>query len=289
MTFQILSQPMAITGEAPLWDPVRQCLWWLDIQAQRLLRTEPDGATGATPLPWQPGLIALAESGRLVLGLETGLFLHDPENGTLDQISETEADRVTVRLNDGKPDKYGRLWFGSMDMTGEGRAIGRLYRRDTDGSIHTIRENILVPNAIAPHPDGTGLTFVDTPTRRLEFLETDPVTGTVLTSKIVHEFTSDEHPDGACFDQEGNLWIAVIGRGDIRKLSLENGEFERIGTPVTRPTMPILGGPDGQTLFVTNQRRFLDSAQLNAQTAAGGLLVKERVAEASILFRVGGL
>lgn len=289
MTFTLLAQPLAITGEAPLYDPERQCLWWLDIQAQRLLRTLADGTTTATPLPWQPGLVALAESGRLVLGLETGLFVHDPEAGTLEQVSETEADRVTVRLNDGKPDRQGRLWFGSMDMTGEGRAIGRLYRRDADGRIHVIRDGILIPNAIAPHPDGSGLTFVDTPTRRLEFLSTDAKTGTVTAVRILHDFAEGDHPDGACFDTDGHLWIAVVGPGEVRRLSLDGADLERLRLPVTRPTMPILGGADGSTLHVTNQRRFLGAAQLLEQPAAGGLLTARVAARAAPVFRVAGL
>ncbi|MCK7615717.1 SMP-30/gluconolactonase/LRE family protein [Roseibium sediminicola] len=289
MTFQLLSNPHAITGESPLWDPTRQCLWWIDIQAQRLLCTNMEGTTRATLLPWQPGFVALGESGKLVIGLETGLFVHHPENGSLQQVSDTETDRVTVRLNDGKPDAQGRLWFGSMDMTGEGRAIGRLYRRDTDGSIHTVRENILVPNAIAPHPDGTGLTFVDTPSRRLEFLRTGPASGEVQSAHVVHEFEDGAHPDGACFDRDGHLWVAVIGEGDVRKLSLGEGELERLSVPATRPTMPILGGPQGRTLFVTNQRRFLNVAQLDEQASAGGVLTKEDVAPAAPVFRVLGV
>ncbi|WP_305985899.1 SMP-30/gluconolactonase/LRE family protein [Roseibium sp. MMSF_3544] len=289
MAFELLTNPMAITGESPLWDPARDCVWWIDIQAQRLLRTTLDGTTAATPLPWQPGFVTHAESGRLVVGLENGLYLFEPETRKLERICEVEADRVTVRLNDGKPDAAGRLWFGSMDMTGQGCATGRLYRRDRDGSIQIVQENIVVPNAIAPSPDGCGVTFVDTPSRKLEYLASDKATGELVTRRTITEFGTGEHPDGACFDCHGNLWIALIGEGDIRQISLNGDELQRIPAPVTRPTMPCLGGFDGNHLFVTNQRRFLSHTQLSAQPFAGGLMAMQVAAQAGPLFKVAGL
>ena len=36
--------------------------------------------------------------------------------------------------------------------------------------------------------------------------------------------------------------------------------------------MPMLGGPDGRTLFVTTQRRLLSTAGLKAEPLAGHLL-----------------
>jgi sugar lactone lactonase YvrE len=42
--------------------------------------------------------------------------------------------------------------------------------------------------------------------------------------------------------------------------------------PVSRPTMPMLGGSDGRTLFVVSQRRFLPAPQLARQPLAGDLL-----------------
>jgi D-xylonolactonase len=43
--------------------------------------------------------------------------------------------------------------------------------------------------------------------------------------------------------------------------------------PVSRPTMPRLGGTDGRTLFVTSQRRFLDAERLAREPSAGDLLM----------------
>lgn len=285
MTPRLLAHPMAITGESPLWDPRRNCLWWIDIQAQRLLRTRMDGTTTALPTPFQPGFVALAESGRLVLGLETGLFTFDPESGTWLQQSDTEADRPTVRLNDGKPDVQGRLWFGSMDMSGTGARIGRLYRRDPDGKFVIIREGVGVANAIVPSERRGGIWFADTPLAKLEFLPDGPGAN----FETVLEFEKGAHPDGACLDADGHLWIAMVGTAELLHLDDKAEVLDRIALPVSRPTMPLLGGPDGRTLFVTCQRRFLSAQKLDAEPWAGGLLAIDVKGQAGPVHRVAGL
>jgi len=285
--FELVCQPQAITGESPVWDDRRNCLWWIDIQAQRLLRTEADGATSATFLPWQPGLVALAESGRLVLGLENGLHAFSPEGGEWEQLSDTEADRPTVRLNDGKPDAQGRLWFGSMDMTGTRQAIGRLYRRDPDGSVAIVREGITVPNAIVPGPDDS-LLFTDTPTGKLERYGIGP-DGALSDPEILFEIPPGIHPDGAVIDAEGAYWIGLIGPSEVWRISRSGEILAQVATPVSRVTMPALGGPEGDSLYITNQRRFLTVEGLRAETGAGGLLMAPGMGRAGPVYRVAGV
>lgn len=288
MDFRQCSDSVATTGESPLWDACRDCLWWIDIQAQRLLRSDRRGETTATALAWQPGFVALGESGRLVVGMENGIWTHDPEQGIWDQISDLESDRPTLRLNDGKPDTQGRLWFGSMDMTGTGQKIGRLYRRNEDGNIVIVRDAVTVPNAIVPTSDGKGLWFLDTPTHNLEFLHLD-VDGSVKESRIVYTFPDGCHGDGASEDREGNLWIAVIGPGEIWTLARSGELVSRHKTPLTRPTMALLGGPDGSDLFVTSQRRFLSFDTLAVEKGAGCTFVANISAKAAPRNVVKGL
>lgn len=289
MTFQLLAQPMAITGESPLWDDARQCLWWIDIQAQRLLRTTMDGTTGAIACPWQPGFVALGQSGALVVGLENGLWRFEPEKSGWTHVAPVEADRPTVRLNDGKPDRHGRLFFGSMDMTGNGQAIGRLYMRTVDGALKVLREGIAVPNAIVPFPDGSGLWFADSPRGTVEALTLSPDGASVTDSRVVCRVPEGTHPDGACLAADGTLWLALIGTGEVVQFARDGRVIKRHGSPITRATMPMLGGPDGGTLFLTSQRRFLSPSELAEQPEAGGLLAKPVVARAGAVGVVSGM
>ncbi|WP_341213078.1 SMP-30/gluconolactonase/LRE family protein [uncultured Limimaricola sp.] len=263
---------MALTGEVPLWDTGRRCLWWLDIQGQRLLCHWPHGENTAIPLPGQCGLIALGESGRLVLGLEDGLVALDPEAMVWDRLSDTEADAPERRLNDGKPDRRGRLWFGSMDMSGRGGPTGGLFRRDTDGTIEKVLGDIAIPNAIVGDPLADAIWFTDTRGRKLERLELDPA-GRIERRSTLMILPEGSHPDGMTMDGEGMLWLAVVGPGEILRIDPRHGEIlARISLPVRRPTMAVWSD---ETLFVTSQRRFLTAEELREQPLAGCLIGTE--------------
>lgn len=278
-----------MTGESPLWDTDRNCLWWIDIQSQWLLQTTINGETRTIAMPSQPGLVALAQSGKLVIGLEDGLWLLSPESGEWRQLSDTEANRPRYRLNDGKADRYGRLWFGSMDMSGNRETEGRLYCRGLDGKISIMQKGIAVPNAIVPLADGSGLTFCDTPTGLLRLLHTNR-NGEITKDDLLHQFQPGWRPDGACIDRQGDIWLAIIEPGMLVCLGINGKIRHQWASPVRRPTMPVFGGPKQDHLFLTSQRRFLDASALEQEPGAGGLhimAVEENLATPS--FRVANL
>lgn len=284
--FTLRHDALALTGETPLWDAGRGCLWWLDIQGQRLLRHQPEGENSAIPLPGQCGLIAFGDSGRLVLGLEDGLVALDPETMAWERLSDTEAEAPLRRLNDGKPDRRGRLWFGSMDMSGRGATTGGLFRRDRDGRIEKVLNDIAIPNAIVGDPAADAIWFTDTPGRALERLDLAP-DGSIAARHTLLTLPEGAHPDGMSMDGEGKLWLAVVGPGELLRIAPETGEIlARLVLPVRRPTMAIWSD---RTLFVTSQRRFLDTEGLRAQPLAGQLIGAPGSCGAGPVLRVAGV
>ena len=263
----------ALTGKAPYWDPDRQTLWWVDIQGSRLLGFTPrTGNTEEHNLPGMPGLIVTDQHSRLVIGLEDGLYTFDLPTGQARRIIAFDADGLNTRANDGKVDPRGRLWFGTMDKSRPVSPIGSLRRVDTDQTVRVMRQNIRIPNAISFSPDGRTLYFADTPTQMIEAIAFDPDTGLMGSARVFARWDRDERPDGACVDAEGALWIAVINGSRIERRLPDGTLHTIIELPVSRPTMPALGGNDGRTLFITSQRRFLDAANLAAEPLAGDLL-----------------
>lgn len=263
----------ALTGESPYWDPLTGRLWWIDIQGQRLLSFSPtSGATSSTSLPQMPGLVAGHVSGDLVLGLEDGLYRFSPAAGLGARIVAVEADDEGTRLNDGKADPMGRLWFGTMDKTGSGAPVGSLYCLDLDGSIRQERTSVRVPNAIAFSPGGATMYFADSRSRTVEAIVYDVQTGRTARSRPFVVYPEAEAPDGVCVDEDGGVWIAVVGGSRIERRDSEGKLSVTVHLPVSRPTMPMLGGADGRSLFVTSQRRFLPQDRLRAEPLAGQLL-----------------
>ena len=263
----------AVTGEVPYWDASTGMVWWVDIQGQRLLGFSPEsGRTTCHNLPSMPGVIAGRRSGGLLIGLEDGIYAFTPESGLGPRLIEVEADNPLTRMNDGKPDAAGRLWFGTMDKTGRFQPIGSLYRLDADGSLHRVRANVHIPNGIDFSPDGRRMYYADTHRRVIEIMDYDVTTGTARNPTDFATLQEPILPDGCCIDAEGAMWIALVGAGRIERRLPDGNVDTVIELPVSRPTMPLLGGADGRTLFITSQRRLLDPAQLAAQPLAGDLL-----------------
>lgn len=263
----------ALTGEAPFWDAARGTLWWIDIQGQRLLGFEPaSGRMSSHRLPLMPGFVVSFAHHGLVLGLEDGIYPFDPATGVGERLFAVEADLPTNRLNDGKTDPAGRLWFGSMDKTGNGAPVGALYSLTPDGSLHRHRSEIRIPNAIAFSPCGRTFYFTDSRSQVVEAFDYDVAGGAFGNGRPFARFAEDEHPDGACTDADGGVWIAVVNGARIDRRRPDGTVDLRVELPVSRPTMPMLGGRDGRTLFVTSQRRFLGTRALKQETLAGQLL-----------------
>lgn len=263
----------AMTGEAPCWDARTGILWWIDIQGQRLLGHMPDsGVSLEYALPSMPGLVVCRRQGGLVLGLEDGLYPFAPQDGLGTRLVAIEADDPRTRINDGKPDPQGRLWFGTMDKTGAGTPIGALYRLDLDGTLEKIRTDIRIPNSIDFSPDGSHFYFCDTRTHLIERFAYTPANGTLGPATAFAAYPDTISPDGICVDRDGGVWIALVDAARLER-RLPDGTLDTVvELPVSRPTMPMLGGSDGRTLFVVSQRRFLSASQLARQPLAGDLL-----------------
>lgn len=270
---QAVQRANAVTGECPYWDAATATLWWIDIQGQRALGYSPStGAETVHNLPSLPGLLVGRRKGGLLIGLEDGLHALDPVAGLGERLVAVEADEFLTRINDGKPDPAGRLWFGTMDKTGRMSPIGSLYRLDPDGTLARVRTDVRIPNAIAFAPDGKTMYVADSETRTVEACDYDPATGALGRARDFARYDAPVMPDGACVDAAGGVWIAAIGAGRIERRQPDSTLDLVVSLPVSRPTMPALGGADGRTLFVTCQRRLLSGAGLAREPLAGDLL-----------------
>ncbi len=270
---QAVHRANAVTGECPYWDEATATLWWIDIQGQRALGYAPaSGIETVHNLPSLPGLLVGRRAGGLLIGLEDGLHALDPVSGLGERLVAVEADEFLTRINDGKPDPAGRLWFGTMDKTGRMSPIGSLYRLDPDGKLVRVRTDVRIPNAIAFAPDGKTMYFADSATRTVEAIAYDPATGSQGASRVFARYPEPILPDGVCVDEEGALWIALVEAGRIER-RLPDGTVDlTVAVPVSRPTMPALGGSDGRTLFATSQRRVLSRDGIVREPLAGDLL-----------------
>jgi len=79
------------------------------------------------------------------------------------------------------------------------------------------------------------------------------------------------------------------GPGAEWQIATDGTVLSRHPSPITHAITPLPGGTVGDTLFLTDQRRFPDAAGLAAQPLAGGLLAKTVAARSGPVHPVAGV
>jgi len=260
-----------LLGECPLWSVREQRLYRVDIRAPALHRLDPaTGAQESWPMPEAIGSAALCPDGTLLVALASGLSRFDPADGTLTPLVPIEAEIGTSRLNDGRCDRQGRFWVGSMDRsTPQGR--GALYRYDPDGALHRMLGDIEVPNSLAFSPDGGTMYFADSPTRVVQAFTLSATTGALSQRRDLASCEPPGVPDGAVADAEGCLWVAQFDGAQLVRFRPDGTVERMVPMPVDRPTACCFGGKDLDTLFITSARINLDAEALRRQPLAGSV------------------
>jgi sugar lactone lactonase YvrE len=267
----VVSQPDQL-GESPFWHPQEQALYWVDIPARQLRRIRlPGGALESWAMPLEPGCIAPAASGGLVVALRDGVYRAPSWGGALLPLVRFNHDPKTTRFNDGKADPYGRFWAGTMY---EPRDLRRaeLYCidcRPDNGEhgkplVHLKAHNAIIANGLAWSPDRHTLYWADTPHHVIHAWDWDGPANVMRHHRVFQQFGGKPagwqpgqpgyggRPDGAAVDVEGNYWVAMFEGQRLLKLSPRGELLAEFALPVRCPTMPCFGGEDLRTLYVTS-------------------------------------
>ena len=153
-------------GEGPVWCPVEKLLYWLDIRGKRIWRHHPASAkTESWETPEQPGSMALRQNGKgLVTAWWNGFRFFDPDSGAIEIIHNLEQNIPNSRFNDGRCDRQGRFWAGTMDKMLK-RPSGHLYRLNSNHKSYAAADGITLSNGVAFSPDGRTLYCADSLSR----------------------------------------------------------------------------------------------------------------------------
>jgi L-arabinonolactonase len=260
-------------GEGVLWDCVGRRIWWSDIQERRLFRYGLQSRGLETfELPERLGSFGFIEgSDKLIAAFESGFARYHPESGELHWIVRPGHDATNVRFNDGRIDRQGRFWAGSM-VEGEGEPKGKLYCLDRcDAKV--CLTGISISNSICFSSEGKHLYFADSPRRTILRCDIDPANGTIGNRQVFAKTPEGAFPDGANIDAEGHLWSAHWGAGRVVRYSPDGSISGVVEIPTSQVTCVAFGGADLDLLFVTSAREGMSEATLREQPNAGDVFV----------------
>jgi L-arabinonolactonase len=259
-----------VLGEGALWCPVEQRLWWIDISTPTLWSWQSRGGrVEHWPLPKPPGSFALRKGGGFLFAFRSGLAILEKPGADPQWLPGLELG--DERFNDGKVDRAGRFWAGTLDRR-LGSPIGRLYRIEAGPRVHPVDKGFTISNGIGWSPDDRTMYFTDTPSRRIYRYDFDRASGEVSNRRVFVEIEPGHGgPDGLTVDAESFVWSAQFDRWCVNRYA-PDGKLERsVPLPVQRPTTCMFGGPDLATLYITSARMDLSEEALASQPQAGGV------------------
>lgn len=256
MTAQIFDTRICALGEGPLWHPERQQFFWFDILGQRLLSQD-----RGQPVEWRFDRIASAagwiDRDRLLIATETGLAVLDLRDGALTDIAGVEGDNPDTRSNDGRADRQGGFWFGTMGKQAQ-HGAGAIYRYHR-GQVRQLYDAITIPNAICFSPDGGSAYFADTAAQRVwrQALDAD---GWPIGARQDYLDLGPRglHPDGAVIDAQGGFCCAIWGDGAVIRFDADGQQTHRFAVGGLHSSCPAFGGPDLRQLLVTTAQQGID-------------------------------
>ena len=259
-------------AEGPLWVPEEKRLYWVDILAPSVHRFDP--ATGDNREVVMQGLVSalLPRQGNGFIALaQNGVSAFDFETGAMSPLVNPEADIPDNRFNDGRCDRRGRLWAGTMPLDAT-KPAGSLYVVNPDLTWRRVDTGFSVANGLDWSPDDRTFYFVDSAPGRIYAYDFDIDAGTISNRRLFAEVpAASGRPDGLTVDSEGFVWCAIWDGWCIRRYAPDGSVDREIRVPVPRPTSVTFGGPDLKTLFITTARVRLPSRVLAEAPFSGGL------------------
>jgi sugar lactone lactonase YvrE len=248
--------PRTTLGEGPLWSD--GCLYYVDIREGKVHRH--DFSTGAHDLIETEGPVGFAvldEENNVIAGLEDGAIFRLQFGSTDKQlIAKACRDNPQNRANDGKCDRRGRLWAGSMNRAEPGPDTGSLGRFDGGARLTEVLYPVHISNGIAWSPDNNAMYFSES-TDKLWRFDYDIETGAATNRRVFVDLPQDGSvPDGMTVDSEGLIYVAKWGGSRVDVYRDERGTgrlIETIPVPTALQVSSVaFGGSDLKTLFITS-------------------------------------
>lgn len=288
-TWQALAADPCEVGESPFWHPDEQMLYWVDIPSKKIFRSNVFMGTVeswamAAPHDLEPGCIAPARSGGLVIALRDGIYRAHSWGGPLEKLAAALHNTRISRFNDGKCDPLGRFWAGTIHEPRDAREAALYCLDSRDGhapALARMAGGATVGNGLAWSADGRTLYWADTTAHVIHAWDWDAAANTLQGQRVFRQFPLKPpdwqpglpgyggRPDGAAVDSQGNYWAAMFEGRRVLKLSPAGEVLAEIETPVQCPTMVCFGGDDLQTLYLTTARHGRPAAELEAMPQSG--------------------
>ena len=258
-------------GEGTLWVKEHNSIYFVDIKKKSFysLNTK-NNKKKKYKVNKEIGFLAHIKGEIFILGLQGELRVQNIKTKKIIKSILVEENIKLNRINDGKTDPQGNLWFGTMD---------NLERKIEKGSLYKLDKNLLLTRVDKNYRITNGPAFID----ESNFYHTDSSKkiiykikinkkNKIIHKKIFKKFSPKEgSPDGMTLDKNKNLWVAHFHGACVSVFNNSAKLIHRIQLPAKNITNCTFGGQKNNELFITSATKGMSNADLQKYRYSGFL------------------
>ena len=260
-----------ILGEGTLWVKLHNSIYFVDIKRKKIfiLNTK-NKKKKILKVNKEIGFLSHIKNNIFILGLKGELRIVNLKTKKIIKSIIVEKNKTLNRLNDGKTDPKGRLWFGSMDNLERKIRTGSLYCLDNNLNLTEVDKNYYITNGPA-FINSENFYHTDSRDKKIYKIKINKKLK-IIKKKVFIKFKNKEgSPDGMTLDKKNNLWTCHFGGARISVFNKSGKKIHKINLPAKNITNCTFGGSNNSELFVTSAKKSLSKKDLRQFKLSGSL------------------
>ena len=272
-------------GEGTLWVKEHNSIYFVDIKKKKICSLNiKNKKKKIFKVNKEVGFIAHIKDHIFILGLQGELRIQNLKSKKVLKSIPIEPKIKLNRINDGKTDPAGNLWFGTMDNLERKIEKGSLYKLNKDLKLTRVDKNYRITNGPA-FIDQYNFYHTDSPKKTIYKIKINK-NNKIVSKNIFKKFSLDEGvPDGMTLDKNKNLWVAHFHGACVSVFNQKAKLIHRIQFPAKNITNCAFGGKNTKELYVSTATKGMNKADLrkfrysgfffSVKTNARGVLQKK--------------
>ena len=258
-------------GEGTLWVKEHNSIYFVDIKKKCFFSLNiKNNKKKKYKVNKEIGFVAHVKKNIFILGLQGELRIQDIKTKKVIKSILIEQDIKLNRINDGKTDPKGNLWFGTMDNLERKIEKGSLYKLDKDLNLIKVDKNYRITNGPA-FIDEYNFYHTDSSKKSIYKIKINKI-NKIISKKIFKKFLpKDGSPDGMTLDKNKNLWVAHFHGACVSVFNKKAKLIHKIDLPAKNITNCTFGGKNNKEVFITSATKGMNKADLQKFKFSGSL------------------
>jgi D-xylonolactonase len=270
---KVIWNSKCLLGEGTLWVKEHNTIYFVDIKKKKIfILNIKSQKKKIIKVNKEIGFLAHIKKNIFILGLKGELRIQNLKTNKKIKSIFIEEDLKLNRINDGKTDPLGNLWFGTMDNLERNLNNGSLYKLDKNLLLTKVDKNYMITNGpafIDPY------NFYHTDSRKkviykIKIGKNDKL----IEKKIFKKFSkNDGSPDGMTLDNRNNLWVCHYGGASISVFNNNSKLIHKIKFPAKNITNCCFGGSNNKDLFVSSALKGMNANDIKNFNKSGSFFI----------------